>query len=278
MISILIPTRGRRRGLERAVRSALQTADDPNCLQFVAYVDQDDALTYFNFNEEFNLEVQFIIGPRIVLSNCWNKCAVKAVGDIFQQSNDDVRYQTKGWDSLVYEEFEKCPDKILLVHGSDGSSRPSGGQGKFGVHSFVSRRWVETLGYFTPAFFSSDFGDSWIGEVADCISRRRYLPFVIEHLHPIFGKGEEDATYLQRLVRHSNDNVEQLYRDLAPLREVDIEKLKAAIANPAAPRREQYVRRQDKQKMDTFNVNAAVKKSILAAAVGCSASAIRRLS
>ncbi len=228
MISILIPTRGRRRGLERAVRSALDTADDRDCLQFIAYVDQDDALTYFNFNEEFNLEVQFLIGPRIVLSNMWNKCAAAAIGEIFHQGNDDIAFRTRGWDSLVYREFSKYPDKILLVHGSDGTNLPSGSQGKFGCHPFVHRRWLETLGYLTPPFYSSDYGDTHLNEVANALGRRKYLTFIIEHLHFWLGKGPQDKTYDDRLERHSRDNVSQLYEDLAPLREVDIEKLRKA--------------------------------------------------
>jgi len=228
MISILIPTRGRRRGLERAVRSAPAKADNRDYLEFIAYVDQDDTLTYFNFNEEFNLDIRFLVGPRIVLSNTWNKCAQKANGEILGQMNDDIYFRTPGWDGLVYKEFEKYPDKILMVHGNDGSSQASG-TGGFGSHPFVSRRWYEVLGYITPPFFSSDFGDTWIGHLADAIGRRHYLPFVIEYLHPFFGKAEEDETFRQRIVRHSNDNVERLYRDLAPLREIDIDKLKLAM-------------------------------------------------
>lgn len=225
MISVLIPTRKRRAGLERAVRSAIDTAANPRSLEFVAYVDLDDQDTY----ADFPLDIKFVIGPRIVLSNTWNKCAKVSTGEILCQGNDDCIWRTGGWDLDVENEFAKWRDRIVLVHGSDGTELPSGSKGKFGPHPFVHRKWVETLGYFTAPFFSSDYGDTHLNDLANAIGRRRYLPFVIEHMHFWLGKGPQDQTSNDRLERHSRDNVDQLYKDLAPLREVDIEKLKAVM-------------------------------------------------
>jgi hypothetical protein len=226
MISLLIPTRRRRGGLEQSIQSALRTASNPESLELIAYVDQDDAETYADFNPL----VRFIIGPRIVLSNTWNKCAEAATGNILGQMNDDVVFQTQGWDNMVETAFANCADKILMVHGSDGSGHGNAsGRGEFGPHPFTSHRWYETLGYFTPPWFSSDYGDSWINDLANAIGRRKHLPFVIEHLHHAFGKAEIDQTTKERLDRHSSDQVEQLYRGLAPLRQADVEKLKAVM-------------------------------------------------
>jgi hypothetical protein len=225
MISILIPTRGRRAGLERAIRSARETAHSADCLEFVAYVDNDDALTYV----DFGCDVKFVYGPRIVLSNTWNKCAEVAKGDILCQGNDDIIFRTPGWVRIIEEEFAKIPDRLVMVHGSDGSKNYGSSSGQFGPHPFISRQWMETLGYFTAPYFSSDFGDTWLNDLANAIGRRRYVPVIIEHMHFIFGKSETDRTTSERLERHSRDNCGQLYADLAPLREVDIEKLKAAM-------------------------------------------------
>lgn len=228
MISVLIPTRGRREGLARAIVSARQTAADPNDLEFIVYVDEDDQATYDLFPEK---NIKFIVGKRIVLSNYWNKCAALSSGDILHQSNDDVVYQTRGWDMLVEKEFAKVPDKILMVHGDDGSGRTrQSGRGEFATHPFVSRRWYETLGYVTPPCFSSDFGDTWLNALANAIQRRISLPFTVEHRHYLFGKAPLDTTTEERLARHHNDRVWELYEDLAPLRTIDIEKLRSAIA------------------------------------------------
>jgi hypothetical protein len=225
MISALIPTRRRREMFARTVDSirSTQTSD----VEIVAYVDNDDVATYADFRSD----VKFVRGPRIVLSNTWNKCAAAARGEILLQGNDDIIFRTPGWDRVVENEFSKCPDRILMVHGSDGSGVIGSSTGGFGTHPFIHRRWMETLGYFTAPFYSSDYGDTHLNELANAIGRRRFVPIVIEHMHFWLGKGPQDETTNDRLVRHNRDNVEQLYRDLAPLREVDIEKLKARMAH-----------------------------------------------
>lgn len=223
VISLLCPTRKRPAQLKRMVESALSTAT--TAPEIVCYVDNDDDSYDVGFES-----VYFVRGPRIVVTNCWNKCAGVANGEIFCQANDDIIFRTRGWDQMVETEFSKVPDRILMVHGSDGSDKShESSNGQFGVHPFVHRRWFETLGYFIVPFFSSDYGDTWVNDLANAIGRRHYLPFIIEHMHYLFGKAEMDENTRERLQRHSRDNVEQLYRDLLPLREIDIDKLKAAM-------------------------------------------------
>jgi hypothetical protein len=225
MISVLIPTRKRPEQLRRVVESLKATVHGYSP-QIVAYVDNDDS-SYDAF-KGYGRDVLFIQGPRIVLSNMWNKCAEAACGDILMQGNDDIIFRTTGWDRIIEEEFAKFSDRIVMVHGSDGSNHDSG-SGHFGPHPFISRQWMEALGYFTAPYFSSDYGDTWLNDLANAIGRRRYVPLVVEHMHYIFGKAETDQTTSERLERHSQDNVAQLYSDLAALREIDIEKLKAAM-------------------------------------------------
>lgn len=224
MISILIPTRKRPEQLRTVIESAMRTAmAEP---EFVCYVDSDDRSYEL---EDFG-HAKFVHGPRIILSNMWNKCAAAARGDIFLQGNDDIIFRTEGWDKQVEAEFAKYPDRIVMVHGSDGGNcGHASSNGGFGPHPFVHRRWFETLGYVTPPFFSSDFGDTWINELANAIDRRKYLPFVIEHMHILFGKAYADETTDDRLARHTADDCSKLYNHLAPLREIDINKLKAAM-------------------------------------------------
>jgi hypothetical protein len=231
MISILIPTRKRRDGFIRAMHSGIETAVDPLSLEFVAYVDDDDD-SYREIAKHYDpmVKLVFVKGPRIVLSNMWNKCAEAAHGDILMLGNDDIVFRTHGWDQQVVTEIAKFQDRIVMVHGNDGSgSGMPSGTGGFGTHPFITERWVEILRYFTPPFFSSDFADTWINELANGIGRRRYVPFTIEHMHPLFGKAEIDQTTRDRRKRHAADDVERLYQDLASLRQSDIEKLKAAM-------------------------------------------------
>jgi hypothetical protein len=228
MISILLPTRHRPDGLRRVIDTALHTSVISHNLEFVAYVDNDDT----SYDKDFP-ELVIRRGPRIVLSNMWNKCAELAKGDIFMQGNDDILFKTHGWDIKVEFAFEQSKSKILMVHGSDGSgSGHRSARGEFGPHPFLHRRWFETLGYVTPPYFSSDYGDTWINDLANALDCRSYIPFVIEHCHFHFGKASQDDVTMDRLMRHSSDGVDRIYEELEPLRNIDIDKLRAAALEP----------------------------------------------
>jgi glycosyltransferase involved in cell wall biosynthesis len=225
VISVLLPTRNRPANLRRLLDSAVETADGE--VQFVVYVDDDDPTR----DETCEILAQHaatrVDGPRVVLSEMWNRCWDEARFDVAMQCGDDIVFRTDGWDSRVLDEFDKFPDRIVFVHGDDGFQGE-----KIGTHGFLHRRWVQTVGYFVPPYFSSDYNDLWVSEVADALGRRRYLPDVMtEHMHPVAGKGTWDQTHQERLVRHQRDNVDQLYRSLHNERVSDVEKLKAAIAD-----------------------------------------------
>ena len=148
MISILLPSRGRPHNFARLVQSIQETSTVMP--EIVLYLDDDDEtkLGYYG-----NLFTTYVVGPRITMTDYWNKCYEKCHGDIVMQMGDDVVFKTKGWDVMVEEEFAKWPDKIVLVHGDDLDANF---RSRFGTHSLVHRKWVETLGYFIPPYFSSE--------------------------------------------------------------------------------------------------------------------------
>jgi hypothetical protein len=206
------------------VASARRTAVYPRQIQIVAYIDLDDPRygDYFDMPEPAYL----ISGERILLSEAWNQCYRRAGGQILMHAGDDIRFLTPGWDETVRQAFAESEDKILFVHGDD-----LGPHGQtFGTHGFVHRRWVETIGYFVPPLFSSDWNDVWLNEVAEKIRRRVLLPFVTEHLHYTFGKAERDQTHADREERGERDGVVDLYKSTAAERERDAEKLRAMMA------------------------------------------------
>lgn len=224
MISVLVPTRNRPASVQRLLDSAYDTAAyDP---EFIFYVDEDDTSSIDVINRHGG-DTTLVVGPRVVLSEMWNRCWEKARFDVGMHCGDDIVFRTRDWDDRVVSEFNTCPDKILFVHGRDGLQ-----DANLGTHGFLHRNWVDTVGYFVPPYFSSDMNDVWLTEVADALDRRRYLPDIYtEHMHPVAGKAELDQTHRERLERHQRDDVHRIYRRRARERQHDVDKLRAFIDN-----------------------------------------------
>jgi hypothetical protein len=207
------------------VDSGRETADSR--VQWVFYLDDDDLVSR-QMAEELDREagdVVFKIGPRILLSSMWNECFSIADHDVLQHSCDETIYRTAGWDTAVLEAFQEWPDGIGLVYGRDGIHDE-----RLATHGFITRDWVEAVGYFVPPYFSSDYNDLWLHEVAGSIGRRVFLPDVFtEHMHPAVGKGPLDQTHQDRLTRHSQDGVDGLWNQLLPKRQEDVVKLMTAM-------------------------------------------------
>jgi len=208
----------------RLTDTAWRTADrEP---EFSFYLDEDDTVSQATAE---GLGVGFTVGPRIMLSEMWNEAAKRTTGDILMHCGDDIAFRTPGWDTQVEQAFAVWPDRIGLVYGRDGIHDE-----RLSTHAFVGRPWVEALGYLVPPYFSSDMNDLWNYEVAGMVGRRQFLPQVYtEHMHPAVGKGELDLTHRERMARGARDNVEDLYRRLAPERERDVQWLREAIGRAA---------------------------------------------
>ena len=101
---------------------------------------------------------------------------------------DDVQVQTKDWDMLIANEFDKYEDKILMVVPSDGrakGNKKSGSETKLwpdeplpAAHFAVHKNWVNTLGYLAPPFFWHWHVDTYTQKVARKLNRCLYLPTV----------------------------------------------------------------------------------------------------
>lgn len=230
-ISLLCPTRGRPQSMRRLVASVDETAAGP--VEIVFYLDEDDHESIAMAKELLDARgggIVPIAGPRIVLSQMWNECYRHAGADVLMHAGDDIVFKTTRWDDLVIEAFEQHPDRIALVHGNDLLQGPN-----LATHGFLHRRWVEAVGYFVPPYFSSDWNDTWLTEVADAIGRRVYLPnLVTEHLHPLAGKATWDVTHQERLDRGARDDVAALYASKADERAADAAVLRSAMTAVAA--------------------------------------------
>lgn len=231
-ISLLIPTRGRPLFMDKVAKSAIYMAENKFGVQVVFYIDTDD---YHSIMKARGLKVEldtvfgegtikYIVGVRIVLSQMWNECYKLSDADICMHCGDDIVFETDKWDSVVLSAFGQYEDKILFAYGSDGLQPDT-----FGTHGFIHRNWVNTVGYFVPPYFSSDYNDTWLNEVSEMIGRKKHIPIFTEHIHPAAGKHFWDETHQDRLRRHEGDKVTHLYNEMYPNRVADAQKLKVFI-------------------------------------------------
>lgn len=186
-------------------------------VEVLVAIDEDDPT-----RKDYPKGPTYLVQPKAPAStDLWNKAWAGASGDIAMMGADDIEFQTPGWNSLVEDAF--WSDQIGMVYGNDrhpvqGWSAkdipgwvPGGERVEWRgdwywrseeglvwpTHLFVSRRWIETVGYFTPPYFSPTWeADTWIFLVAQAIGRIKYLEYVhIEHLHPMNHRAPMDETY-----------------------------------------------------------------------------------
>jgi hypothetical protein len=225
VISLLVPSRDRAARCAAMWASAYAAVQDRDRVELVLYLDGDDPqlATYQWWTNGAPGRVTLHVGQRRLLTETWNELLPVAAGEYLWHGNDDVQFQTPGWDQHVRDAFELWPDRIGVVYGRDGIHNE-----RLATLGFYHRAWVDTLGYLIAPHFASDYGDAWNDEVARAVGRTRFLPEVYtEHLHPAVGKGPEDQTFRERLTHQAESD--QAWRDLAGERRREIERLRAAI-------------------------------------------------
>lgn len=179
---LFIPTRCRPLNVHRLLESIEDTAAHPDRITAYFYVDDDDDVMLRHIDgirEAHGIKMHFAIGPQIVLSQTYTGMAAASTGDILWSGGDDIVFRTPGWDDMIAEEFEKVPDRILLVYGNDCLQ-----EHRLATHPFISRKGMDVLGYFYPATGEIAVTDLWLHHAYETIGRLCYRPDIItEHMH-----------------------------------------------------------------------------------------------
>lgn len=230
--AILTPTRGRPDRMAQFVGSVLSTAagDDVFCYN---YIDKDDgtAPAYLDKLLSFYPKAITHIGEPQSVSKSWNVIADMALRDgaeVFIMGNDDLMYRTPRWDVILEENIKKFPDDIYCLWFEDGINGAA-----HCAFPIVSRKWVSTLGYFTPGIFEFGYNDTWAFDIGKRIGRAHFIPDVMtEHLHASTGKSEKDETFYRNRVtsRGSLYAIDEVtFRRTDKEREREAEKLRAVM-------------------------------------------------
>jgi hypothetical protein len=184
MISFCCPSRGRPELAKRLIDTA--TKNQYYDTEFLFYLNDDDP--ELDRYRDLIDEKHYTVGPNQSTCYSWNLMCEKSKNDVIMLMGDDVQVNTKDWDKLILAQFDKFPDKILMVVPSDG--RPRGTKNLGGVarlwgdeplpsaHFALHKNWTDTLGYLAPVFFWHWHVDSYTQKVARRLNRCLYLPSV----------------------------------------------------------------------------------------------------
>lgn len=137
-VAIMVPTRDRPKELAHLVGSALQTSPD---VRVLAYIDQDQRQLYQWVDEHCppNLIVHW--GVRVGPVAAANQLVREHPEfDAYGFFCDDVRVTIPGWDKVVL-------DKLGAMPGGVGVVAPAHAR-KDVDFPFVSRKWIEALGWY----------------------------------------------------------------------------------------------------------------------------------
>ena len=230
-ISILCPTKYRPEGLEKMWESAIDTADSPDSLELVVYVEHYDTETLNKLEEleqKYGSQILKIIGQEeVIYSSLHNICCENSSADLFFCGADDLVFRSQGWDTSAKEVFKEYNDNIVYAYPNDGHWGS-----ELGTHGVFHKDWYNTLGYIAPAIFTVDYSDNYIMDVSRAIGRAIYIPHIlVEHMHWTFGKSEFDKTAQEAHSRRASTNNGGIYQsyETKQIQNQDIEKLKALI-------------------------------------------------
>lgn len=147
----------------------------------VAYVDEDQSDLYDSNRKDHNGSITN--GPRVGSVASVNVLAKEVYADVYGFMADDMVITTPGWDEWVLDRVTRFPGEIGVI------APPYSVAGEYG-HSvdipFVTRGWVETLGWYAyPAMkhWCWPTVTGAIGVALDCIARPARSEFMIEHEH-----------------------------------------------------------------------------------------------
>ena len=173
--------------------SAFHTAERPDRLEVILYVDRDDVSSHRI--DHAGLNVVRLIGPRTNMGAMTQACYAVAAGRYIMLANDDLVCRTAGWDTQILARFSAYGDDVALVWGNDlfrGQVIPT--------HPILSRTVCELLGGVCPQAYRRDYIDTHIYDVFCRLrqlghDRLVYLPEVVfEHMHVEAGKAASDGT------------------------------------------------------------------------------------
>lgn len=189
-IVILVPTKSRPAQCKRMMDSAVATADN---IYIAVALSEEDRDSYQWKNPRFIGNM--ILPDGMPTVHKWNLLAEKVMNEgpkdirIFMLGADDTVFATPMWDRALIDHYNALDNKIHVYALQD--SRDKDGT----PHIFVTREWIEAMGWAFPPIFLHWYLDSWTVEVAkSCGVFTHMKDYLLIHDKPS-DKGEGDSTH-----------------------------------------------------------------------------------
>jgi hypothetical protein len=224
-IAVLCPSRGNPKALNEALASFHETVMDAET-RFIAVLDENDPTLAEYIVATLWDYIQVPESESGNMNLALNYAAIQTVEkyDIVGFIGDDHRFRTKGWDRIVKKVLSDAGGGFL--YGNDlymGDYLPT--------QVFISSPIIRALGWMgLPGARHLYLDNTWkyLGENTDSLY---YLPdIVIEHMHPVAGKGEWDENHKRvntdEMYAHDRGVYNEWVKSFAP---TDVEKVRAAI-------------------------------------------------
>ena len=240
MISVICPTRKRKKDVARLIKSAIETANNLDSVELIFVVDDDDieTISFLDFminNKKITVGIKKVVVERnkYIFSDLINQALPHCEGELFLAIGDDGVFRTPNWDSEIINEFSLIEDKILLLHFND----LSGHSHNLAGHLVLHKNWINCVGYFSPPWFNGDWGDWWLTNISSDVGRRKYRKdIIIEHLNIQFNKAKPDETYYEHKKRRESlgcpkSNPDHPFNTKKEIKKQNIESLKSFIKN-----------------------------------------------
>lgn len=196
-ISLLLPTRGRPRLVERFLQSVVQQSTHPELIEVILCTDDDDVESNgIVFGE---LDLKRIVVPRQTMGAYNAICLQHASGDITIAVNDDIVVRTEGWDEKVRALDARYPDGVYLGYSNDlfkGS--------KVSTFPILSRETCQLLSEPYPRIYKGAFIDMHLMDIFRRLEKRGHdriayaEDIVFEHVHYRTNPEALDTTYRER--------------------------------------------------------------------------------
>jgi hypothetical protein len=224
-ISLLLPSRGRPKLVERFLHSVAAESAHPELIEVVLCVDDDDTGSHGIVSDE--LAVKLVIVPRQTMGAYNAICLEHTTGEITIAVNDDIVVRTKGWDNKVRELDARYPDCVYLGYGNDLFKGPA-----LCTFPILSRKTCGVLAEPYPRSYKGAFIDVHLMDIFRRLEKRGYpricyaADIVFEHVHYRNNPDVLDSTYSDRL-RFGDD---MNFIELIEARRLEADRLSALIS------------------------------------------------